>query len=253
MFLANGGSAAFLLVAIPGLAGAVLAAAFRRQLGNAARRLAGYWWLVGPGVGSILIFCVVFVDRRYIAGPLVVLGVMSLAALLAGLESRRWIDAIRIQAVVFAFVLLAGNVILPLRVLSDPGEWLFSQQVDMASELRTLGLAAGDRVGYIGMGMNAHWAYCAGVRIVAEVPVRYRKQGSLVRSVELVTSDTDMFWSGDPARRAEAIAAMKSSGARAIVADFIPPAADLSGWKVLRARNMQFKQMGRVAVLFIDR
>jgi hypothetical protein len=84
-----------------------------------------------------------------------------------------------------------------------------------AQQLHALGVPAGARVGVIGSGLTAFWARPARVRIVAEAP------------------DARRFWAAPPAEQAAVLAALRSAGVRAVIADNAPGCERRPGWRPL--------------------
>jgi hypothetical protein len=75
--------------------------------------------------------------------------------------------------------------------------------------LRALGVRPGDEIAVIGDGMGAYWARLARVHLVAELP----------------SSAAETFWAGDSALQRRVLDAIAGTGARAVVADDVPPGA----------------------------
>jgi hypothetical protein len=93
-----------------------------------------------------------------------------------------------------------------------------AQQVAVAERLRTMGIEPGDHVALIGDGFDAaYWARLEKVRIVAEVP-------------NLETGDsTDAYWNSSPETERAVLNVLKSTGAKAVIAD-TPPSVLPLGW-----------------------
>ncbi|HYM13721.1 MAG TPA: hypothetical protein VEU62_23480, partial [Bryobacterales bacterium] len=75
----------------------------------------------------------------------------------------------------------------------------------------------GDQVALIGAGTEAFWARLARVRIIAEMPIE----------------DAGYFWAAGEPVRSRAIQMFRSTGAKAIVAESLPPYASAPGWQRL--------------------
>jgi hypothetical protein len=84
----------------------------------------------------------------------------------------------------------------------------------VAEELWRLGIAPGDQVAVIGYAFDSYWARLARVKIVAET----------------LGWQADSFWLGDPAFQQEVLAVYASTGAKAIVAEYVPTYAEVSDW-----------------------
>lgn len=86
--------------------------------------------------------------------------------------------------------------------------------VALAENLRSLGIARGDKVGFIGYSFTAFWARLARVRIVAEI----------------TPEDADSFWTADANRQAEILQRFAEAGAVAVVAAPADPRHIPEGW-----------------------
>jgi hypothetical protein len=85
---------------------------------------------------------------------------------------------------------------------------------EVSQKLHQLGVRQGDKVALIGYGFDAFWARLARVKIVAEMP----------------DSQATNFWLGDDTLRQEVLQAFADTGAKAIIAEYVPGYAQLSGW-----------------------
>jgi hypothetical protein len=91
----------------------------------------------------------------------------------------------------------------------------------VAEELWQLGIEPGDQVAVIGYAFDSYWARLARVKIV----------------VETLDWQADALWLGDPAFQREVLAVYASAGARAIVAEYVPAYADMTGWRQVGVSN----------------
>ena len=170
-------------------------------------------------------YALVHVQGRYVGAFVVLLWGDLLAAthLPASEQSRRlvsWVGAAVLSLVLIniaAFTLERGGRVVGSGVgpVSGPAslpepEW----PGEVADELYRLGVRPGDGVAVIGYAFDSYWARLARVRIVAE----------------MFDFEAQPFWSGTPAFRSEVLRAFESTGASAIVAERVPPAADPRGW-----------------------
>lgn len=92
---------------------------------------------------------------------------------------------------------------------------------ETAVALHELGLHPGDQVGIIGYGFDAFWARLARVKIVAEMP----------------DSAADLFWRGSDETQTQVLQAFAQSGARAVVAEYVPAYANTTGWQQVGNSN----------------
>ncbi|MGE5644851.1 MAG: hypothetical protein ACM336_03560 [Acidobacteriota bacterium] len=216
-----------LLVALPVMVGA----SRRREL---FRRV---WFLLIPCAAAVAMYVLVFLESRYIAGFLVVLGVSVFGVTLANSDSR----ATKAIAVFIGAILLALFTVIDLvadtRIRVDPTfRQVMSARSRLAEELREHGIGRGTQVGYIGLAINAYSIRLCGARIICEVPVLALRNSDLPRTVLDGTREIDKFWRSSPARRAEILAAMHGLGAEAVIADLVPEWAPTGGWIELKTR-----------------
>jgi hypothetical protein len=233
-----------LLSIVPGLLPAAIAAAFLGSLRIVGGILLNFWYLLAPATGTILLYCFVFADSRYVAGSVVIIGTIALAALTSTAHNKKWANVIKVEAVLLTVLLICQPVVTGLHSIISPATYAAPKQIEIAAEMRELGLSPGDRIGYIGAGINAYWALCDGVRIIAEVPMTYGREQTFQRSVTYAVGEFNPLDS--------VIAAMKSAGARAIVADAFPARPDLGAWHVLHVRDSSGLTGNRIMVLFSD-
>jgi len=99
----------------------------------------------------------------------------------------------------------------------------WEQQVELAEQLRTMGIEPGEHVAIIGSGLDeSSWARLDRVEIVAEV-TQTQESGDSVTA----------FWNASPEVQVAVLNALKSTGARAVVS-IIPPRALAPGWVPLK-------------------
>ncbi len=85
---------------------------------------------------------------------------------------------------------------------------------EVAQELHQLGVEPGEKAAIIGYGFDAFWARLARVKIVAE----------------MLDADAKGFWQGDEALQISVLRAFAGTGAKAVVAEYVPEYAQLEGW-----------------------
>jgi hypothetical protein len=199
-----------------------------------------YWFLLLPMLVYIGLYCLVFLDRRYIAGSLAIVWVCLLASLPGGqLRSplplnafNRSVQALSIlSCLVFAGVKLAGPARLAWADLIHGRESEWNLEAMMAEQFRHFGVRAGDRIAYIGETINADWPRLLGARIVAEVPVLWVRYGNLNRFVTPDPTPVREFWRAPTGVRARILDAFRRAGAAIVVADKVPPTAAREGWE----------------------
>ena len=245
-----------LFIAMPGVVLALAVALWKR------RRLA---WVPGsrelafPALASVGLYTLVYVDHRYVAGQLAVLGLLITAAAMPLLDTDALRKAMRVLAIctmlAFTGLFLVGSAWAGLSDLIAwrAGDITRNEQYERAVELRALGLKPGDRVGCIGFSFRAYWALLDGVKIVADIPVRFPRRGGLANLDEEDYSEIDRYWRSPAATQEHVLDLMKKAGARAVIADVVPDWAQTAGW--VRLRTHIRMPLGRrdVYVRFLDR
>jgi hypothetical protein len=93
--------------------------------------------------------------------------------------------------------------------------------LEVAQTLRELGIQSGDKVGVIGYAYDSFWARLAKVRIVAE----------------MLEADAEDLWRGDDALEQSVLQAFSGAGVEAVIAEYVPPYAQLPNWHRVRESN----------------
>jgi hypothetical protein len=188
------------------------------------------WSIAIPALAGFALYALVLVEGRYIG----VFVVLLMADLLGKIslpdtqESRRLTTGI---ATIMALVLLVNLTTFNLQGFSDlnqnrtivqssesqPPSW----PGEVAEELHSFGVQPGDPVAVIGYAFDSFWARLARVRIVAE----------------MLSTDANFFWAGDTILQNKVIQAFANTGAKAIVAEYVPPYATLPGWHQVENSN----------------
>ena len=190
------------------------------------------WGLLLPALAAFGLYALVLVEGRYIGMFVVLLW----ADLLANMRlpdaqlSRRLISGIGTIMVLLTLLNLAAFNLAGLRDLSQnrnigqsvnliaaPPSW----PGEVAEELHRLGVQPGDKVAVIGYAFDSFWARLARVQIVAE----------------MLSGDADAFWVSEPSLQAAVIQAFADTGAKAIVAEYVPGYVALAGWRQVGNSN----------------
>jgi hypothetical protein len=200
----------------------------RRPLSRLARDLGRRWFLLLPSLAVLGLYGVVHVERRYLAGFVVVLclSVITMVQVNGPAASRRLMTGLAL--VVGAWFLCPVGPTAKPRYYSRIAElWNPStnpnRHAEVADGLRRLGLSPGDPIAslsYSNFGLSEA-ARLAKLRIVAEV---------YYRSDQPATWTND-FWRSAPDRRAAVMQAFGRAGAKGVVSDRIPPDSLGSGWR----------------------
>ncbi len=216
----TGAAYADLFLARQGAAVAILVLLFALQSRRTSTRPPPwhqYWMLWLPAVSGFALYALVYVEPRYVA-PFLILAwgaALAVVRIPAGPLTRpllQWSGALvamtlllnlampNDKAIAWAFA--AERTRVPTGEISDTGDTGSTAKLPAAQALTRLGLRPGDGVAVVGNAFQAYWARLARLRIVAEVP----------------DSDADRFWQASASRQGEVLAALFSTGARAVVA-----------------------------------
>ena len=235
-FVRNARYLGWLLLIAPGLAPAL--AFLPLALGRAREHKEPVRVLLAvaiPAAALLPMYACVFVDKRYVAGQVLVLTLVSLATVLSQLD-RKWQ---RDFCYVGSFTTCLGLVLLPSLtnavMLGNDFIQISSSRWDFHARVRDavwdVGLRPGDRISYIGLGVRAYWPALLGLHIVSEIPVRAVRRGSKWDNQDTDDSfDVDQFWNSPRARQDYILELLHRSGAKAVVSDWVPPGADTRGW-----------------------
>jgi hypothetical protein len=191
--------------------------------------------VVLPAVVILVLYVLVFVDKRYVGGALLITTVSMLAFGLGCNQSKRAQHAVFSASLWTCIVTLApsvlGEMILLPRHFIEISDPAWNRHAAVAEEAARVGLKAGDKIGYIGLGIRAYWASVAELRIVSEIPIKNVRNGGTLYNEDIDdSSDVDLFWRSSKEQRDKVLSLFRRSGARAVVSDWVPPGADTRGW-----------------------
>jgi hypothetical protein len=202
-----------------------------------ARGLDGRLALVAVALVAFALYALVYVEGRYL-GPFVVLfwaGLLARSSLSRGRGSSRLAQVSGWLLVLFLLVQLAafnaafltaflGLEISPPRgptagepavaAATPEGGRVAGSPAEIAAGLRELGIAPGDRIGFVGYAFGAYFARLGRMQIVAQI----RSQ------------DAERLWNAPPSRRQAALEAFARAGAKAVVTDGVPVGGPPDGW-----------------------
>lgn len=197
-----------------------------RRLRTSLRYVAQHWSLLIPALAVLSMYGLAgAITGRYI-GPFVVI---LWADLLAGIDIRSVYNPGRVLSIAGSLMLVFMLVVIlffnlqglsdlrgapvpaTVSTISGPPAW----PGEVALALHASEVEPGDSVAVIGSAFEAFWARLARVNIVAE----------------MFAWEADPFWLGTASEQARAIAAFESTGAAAIVAEYVPSYARMDGWQ----------------------
>lgn len=185
------------------------------------------WPLLLMAIAALSMFSMVHVEARY-TGAFVVLLWLGLFSGVRLSEHHRWRQVAACVVVGLSLVMLKGLVSptaaaarVAYREVVRGEEASPDAQRQVAEHLQRSGLRPGDEVASIGYAFDALWARLARVRIVSEIT-----SGSL----EAPAPDAEQFWRVEAPTQAEILELFARLGAKAVVANRVPPGASTSGW-----------------------
>jgi hypothetical protein len=224
--------AGVLLLSLPGCAAICLGTILSRRGRRFAALAGSLWYLLFPAVASVGLYSLVYLDTRYVAGSLMVIGLVVLTQGIPMISDKGWLHFSEFTAILVCAVSILPSVAYGI-VRHDPNE----QQI-IASEMLSLGLRPGDKIAYVGLGSNAYWAMLDGVRVVAEVPVTFERDGTLSNYVKDDYTNVDAFWSASEETKRQIFDKLRKDGVRAIVSDAVSQGADVHDWHKLQGKAM---------------
>jgi hypothetical protein len=198
-----------------------------------------HWGLVIPSLAAFGMYAIVYVEGRYLA----VFCVLLWADLLANLNlpdsqaSRRLVSLLSVTMILFMLMNIAAfNLEGMVNLTSSKSTTHFTNPQagppswpgEIAEELHRLGVQPGDKVAVIGYAFDSFWARLARVKIVSE----------------MLDQDAEAFWWGNPSLRAEVLQAFASTGAKAIVAEYVPNYASMVNWHRVGNSNFYIYLLG---------
>lgn len=185
------------------------------------------WALIVPAAAALGMYLLVHVEERMIAAFIVLLWMAALSAVryrdLPEIERSASLATVAVAAFTVAMITASIPGEMASYGLKDLMEHPTSNyQWQVAEQLHTMGIHAGDKVAWIRPSMftvkrNYAWARLAGVRIVAEVP----------------TGEEGKFWESNPGTREKVFDAVAQTGAEAFVVSEMPNKTADAEWKQL--------------------
>ena len=189
------------------------------------------WNILLLAIAALALYSLVLVETRYIGAFVVLLwlGLFSSVRLGNDEGSRKLRSAVTIALVASSMIVIIAKSMAPayatLHDVVRKNDILPSPHWAVADGLSKMGLQAGDPIGSIGYGFGGieNSARLTRLRIVAEITsgADFNPKG-----------DVDKFWHSDPEVQRRVIEVFAKTGAKAIVANRLPPGlSDPPGWK----------------------
>jgi hypothetical protein len=194
-----------------------------------------YWALIIPAVAGIALYCVVFVDKRYVAGSIAVLSITMLAgvSIPEGRLSQYANGGAQMAALFFLMAMavwLRDALLMSIQdaVTRREGECNVSWM--MAHRLVKLGVKPGDPVAFVGTGISADWVRLVKAKVVAEVPASWDR-GTMLNIVEENEQNSVRFFQLDETSRDKVYDAFLCAGAVIAVTSHVPRDARVDDWR----------------------
>jgi hypothetical protein len=173
-------------------------------------------WPIWLGSAAALgLYALVYIESRFTVPFFCIIWAAAFVSLeFPKSEGAR--SAVRSIALAIVLCMAVGTLWLGARALFRVASPEPFTDLQVAQDLRGMGVGPGERVASIGYGINAFWAQLAGVRIVAEIPL----------------DGAPAFWQSSAATQSEILMDFRNAGATIVVTDQ-PSAAMPDGWQVL--------------------
>ncbi len=176
------------------------------------------WWpILLPGVAALAMYSLVHVEVRFVTG----VGLFLIAWTLSRVQISPMLSGKRVfwpKMVIFLApaIAIGWYATHDLSIVEPFTAWQATQA------LHDVGVPAGAKVGYIGIGLDAHWAHLTQVQIVAELP----------------DPGWNRFVALDNQTRQAVLQEFASTGAIAVVTRHAEVAQSDPGWQQLANTNL---------------
>jgi hypothetical protein len=173
------------------------------SISGCLRSISAYWAILLPCASMFLMYAFVHWEPRFTSG-FASIAVATVFARTGVGNQIRSAKLVRGTALAFGIITLYSTAV----VMADERveNWSASVQVDIAEEVRQLGISPGESVAIIGDGFSAYWAHLSQLRIVAELPHASGMHDSAAA-----------FWSSPAATQSKLLVALEHTGARAVI------------------------------------
>jgi hypothetical protein len=194
-----------------------------------------YWALIIPAAAGIALYCVVFVDKRYVAGSFAVLSITALAgvAVPGGRLGKYANPGAQVAALFFLIAMavwLRPALLMSAQDAVNRREGEYNVSWMMAHRLTELGVKPGDRIAFVGTGISADWVRLVKAKVVAEVPASWER-GTMLNIAEENEQNSVRFFQLDETSRDKVYEAFRCAGAVIAVASHVPRDARLGDWR----------------------
>lgn len=187
---------------------------------DCSRQFIKFWPILIPIIAVFLMYAMITWLSRYTTGVMLAgFGALIASTSISGEKKQTLV----LQAASLTLGVMVAVMVLQSMYQNHHDMEYWEQQVELAEQLRTMGIEPGEPVAIIGDGLDeSTWARLDRVEIVAEV-TQTQETGDSITA----------FWDTSPEVQVEVLNALKSTGARAVVS-IIPPRALTPGWVPLK-------------------
>jgi hypothetical protein len=194
-----------------------------------------FWVLTIPAAIGVGMFCLVFIDKRYIAGFFAVLWITVLAgiAIPQGRLAKYadWTAQLATLAFLIAMLVwLRPALTMGVQDLATLHEGEYNVAFVMAERFEKLGIKAGDRLAFVGTGISADWVRLLHAKVVVEMPLKWERGLMLLNTVDMNAEDKRRFFQLDDVEREKVYDAFRSAGAVIAIANTIPREGRQGDW-----------------------
>jgi hypothetical protein len=180
------------------------------------RQLRKFWPVVIPALAVFAMYALVVWLTRYTTGVMLAVFAAMIGSLTIAAEEKR-VRVLRASSIALGSVVVVLVMQSMFQNYHDRSIWV--KEVELAEQLHSMGIERGDHLAVVGDGFDEEiWGRLDGIEIVAEVPHT------------LATGDSvTAFWSSSSEIEQKVLDALKTSGARAVVAT-TPTGGLPTGW-----------------------
>ncbi len=191
------------------------------------RRFFFFWPVLVPTIAGLLLYSIVYVEKRYIVPYLLILWITALASLQIPDERWRYCGNVgtRLLCLIFLCSFATSKTLPPFKEMV--GDLIHRREREtntnylVAERLKQIGLHSGDKIAYVGTGMNAtDWARLDNLRIIGEVPITFDRPEKLFNNYPVEnTTQVHAFCAADASTRERVQQAFRDAGAVMVVTD----------------------------------
>jgi hypothetical protein len=195
----------------------LLLIALRRDLGSTAHDFFRVWYLWFPAWAALGLYCLVWVEDRYLAEFFVLLwaGILISIRFPNREKNGRFVRMVTSAAMLILAIQTGTNII---RECTN-GHRAARLQMAIAQGLIIQGVQPGEKVAVVDAGLGEDWQKLMRVVVVAEIPLQER----------------ETFWCADIGKRNALYQALAKTGANVVIASEVPDWASTESWRKVQS------------------